>query len=133
MDVLPLCADQRLTVRAPDERPADRDVAGARQADDAGFDRVHRHRRLRIPERDHLAHRPAHHAWLRGLPLLPGGGRDTRAELASFLVRALTLPASAADYYTDDAGRPAEADITALAQPGSLPFVGRDASAPRPR
>ena len=42
----------------------------------------------------------------------------TRAEMASFLVRALGLPAAAADYFADDTGSVHEADINSLAQAG---------------
>ncbi len=40
----------------------------------------------------------------------------TRAQMASFLVRAYDLPASATDLFADDSGSPHEADINALGQ-----------------
>ncbi|MGI8657391.1 MAG: S8 family peptidase [Candidatus Limnocylindria bacterium] len=42
----------------------------------------------------------------------------TRAQMASFLVRALKLPPTATDYFGDDEGSPHEADINALAAAG---------------
>ena len=42
----------------------------------------------------------------------------TRAQMASFLVRALGLPASTFDYFGDDSGSVHEADINALRQSG---------------
>ncbi|MDQ3500751.1 MAG: S-layer homology domain-containing protein, partial [Actinomycetota bacterium] len=42
----------------------------------------------------------------------------TREQMASFLVRALQLPASTFDYFGDDEGSIHEADINALAQAG---------------
>ena len=42
----------------------------------------------------------------------------TRAELASFVVRALALPPSSRDYFTDDEGLIHEADINSLAESG---------------
>jgi S-layer homology domain len=42
----------------------------------------------------------------------------TRAELASFVARALTLPDATQDYFTDDTGSPHEADINRLAEAG---------------
>jgi hypothetical protein len=42
----------------------------------------------------------------------------TRAELASFVARALQLPAATQDYFTDDAGSPHEPDINRLAEAG---------------
>lgn len=46
-------------------------------------------------------------------------GRDmNRAEAAAFLVRALGLPASEVDWFTDDNGITLEADINALAAAG---------------
>ncbi len=53
-----------------------------------------------------------------------GGGRYcpgevvTRAQMASFIARALGLPAAGADYFSDDAGSLHEADINRLAQAG---------------
>jgi hypothetical protein len=46
------------------------------------------------------------------------GATLTRAEMASFLVRALELPAATADYFQDDNGKPHEGDINALAESG---------------
>ena len=42
----------------------------------------------------------------------------TRAQMASFLVRALDLPPTATDYFTDDEGLPAEGDINRVAAAG---------------
>jgi spore germination protein YaaH len=42
----------------------------------------------------------------------------TREQMASFLARALGLPAATSDYFSDDAGSPHEADINRLAQAG---------------
>ena len=42
----------------------------------------------------------------------------SREEMASFLVRALELPASTTDFFTDDAASPHQADINALAASG---------------
>jgi S-layer homology domain len=42
----------------------------------------------------------------------------TRDQMASFLARALDLPAAASDYFSDDTGSPHEADINGLAQAG---------------
>jgi len=42
----------------------------------------------------------------------------TREQMASFLVRALDLPPTATDYFTDDESSPHEADINALAAAG---------------
>lgn len=42
----------------------------------------------------------------------------TRGQMAAFLARALGLPASSTDYFTDDAGHLFEADINALADAG---------------
>jgi hypothetical protein len=42
----------------------------------------------------------------------------TRAEMASFLVRALELPPSSNDRFSDDAGSPHEEDINAVAAAG---------------
>ena len=42
----------------------------------------------------------------------------SRAQMASFLVRALALPPTATDYFTDDEASSAEADINALAAAG---------------
>ena len=42
----------------------------------------------------------------------------TRAQMASFLVRALELPAAATDYFIDDDGNIHEADINALRRAG---------------
>jgi hypothetical protein len=42
----------------------------------------------------------------------------TRAQMASFLVRALKLPATATDYFTDDEGNLHENSINALAKSG---------------
>lgn len=42
----------------------------------------------------------------------------TREEMASFLVRALRLPASGTDFFTDDSASPHQADINALAASG---------------
>jgi spore germination protein YaaH len=42
----------------------------------------------------------------------------TRQQMASFLARALNLPAATADYFTDDAGSVHEADINRVAQAG---------------
>ncbi|MGI8658881.1 MAG: S-layer homology domain-containing protein [Candidatus Limnocylindria bacterium] len=42
----------------------------------------------------------------------------TREQMASFLVRSLSLPRSPVDYFADDTGRPAEADINSLAHAG---------------
>jgi uncharacterized protein YbjT (DUF2867 family) len=42
----------------------------------------------------------------------------TREEMASFLVRALGLPASGTDFFTDDSASPHQADINALAASG---------------
>ncbi|MGZ8475373.1 MAG: S8 family serine peptidase [Candidatus Limnocylindria bacterium] len=42
----------------------------------------------------------------------------TREQMASFLARALRLPASGADYFDDDAGSPHEGNINALAASG---------------
>ncbi|MGH2357895.1 MAG: S-layer homology domain-containing protein, partial [Candidatus Limnocylindria bacterium] len=39
----------------------------------------------------------------------------TREQMASFLVRALHLPATGTDYFTDDAGSVHEPDINSLA------------------
>jgi hypothetical protein len=53
-----------------------------------------------------------------------GGGRFcptasvTRAEMASFLVRALNLPATSSDFFTDDEGSIHEGDINRLAAAG---------------
>ena len=45
-------------------------------------------------------------------------GVVTRAQMASFLVRALDLPASPKDYFTDDEGNKHEARINAIARAG---------------
>ncbi|MBA3405828.1 MAG: S-layer homology domain-containing protein [Gemmatimonadaceae bacterium] len=45
-------------------------------------------------------------------------GLVTRAQMATFLTRALNLSAAARDYFTDDAGNKHEARINALAQAG---------------
>lgn len=50
----------------------------------------------------------------------------TRAEMASFLARALALSASPTDHFTDDDGSPFEADIDSLATAGVT--LGCDAS-----
>ena len=42
----------------------------------------------------------------------------SRAQMATFLTRALNLPATAVDYFSDDAGSPHEADINRLAAAG---------------
>ncbi|MDH5373775.1 MAG: S-layer homology domain-containing protein [Acidimicrobiia bacterium] len=42
----------------------------------------------------------------------------TRGQMAAFLVRALSLPATALDYFSDDDGGPFEAEINALAAAG---------------
>lgn len=53
-----------------------------------------------------------------------GGGKFcpnalvTRAQMASFLSRALDLPATSTDYFTDDDGHPAQGDINKLAASG---------------
>jgi len=53
-----------------------------------------------------------------------GGGRFcpkspvTRAQMASFLVRALDLPSTSTDFFTDDEGSAFEADINAIAAAG---------------
>lgn len=47
----------------------------------------------------------------------PGKG-VSRQQMASFLVRALSLPATATDYFTDDTGSVHEANINALAEAG---------------
>jgi len=46
------------------------------------------------------------------------GESVTRAQMASFLVRALDLPAGAADWFTDDGGSTHESAINALAEAG---------------
>ncbi len=46
------------------------------------------------------------------------GGTVTRAQMASFLVRALQLPKSTTDYFTDDDGSTHEPDINSLAKAG---------------
>jgi lysozyme len=45
-------------------------------------------------------------------------GTVTRGQMASFLVRALQLPRTAIDYFTDDEGSTHEADINSLAKAG---------------
>lgn len=45
-------------------------------------------------------------------------GLVTRAQMATFLTRALSLPAATRDYFTDDAGNKHEPRINALAQAG---------------
>jgi hypothetical protein len=42
----------------------------------------------------------------------------TRAQMASFLVRALSLPAASQDYFIDDAGSVHQADINSLRDSG---------------
>ena len=64
--------------------------------------------------------------WLveRGITTGCGGGRFCptalvpRDQMASFLARALNLPAATQDYFTDDAGSQHEADINRVAQAG---------------
>lgn len=46
------------------------------------------------------------------------GGKVTRGQMASFLVRALQLPKTTSDYFTDDDGSTHEPDINSLAQAG---------------
>lgn len=46
------------------------------------------------------------------------GGTVTRAQMASFLVRALQLPKTTTDYFTDDDGSTHEPDINSLAKAG---------------
>lgn len=46
------------------------------------------------------------------------GGSVTRAQMASFLVRALKLPKATTDYFTDDDGSTHEPDINSLAKAG---------------
>ena len=54
----------------------------------------------------------------------------SRAAMASFLVRALDLPASASDVFTDDAGSTHEADINALAAAGITTGCGPETFCP---
>jgi len=42
----------------------------------------------------------------------------TRAQMASFLARAMALPVASTDYFADDAGSPHEADINRVAEAG---------------
>jgi hypothetical protein len=53
-----------------------------------------------------------------GIDLFCPAHAVTRAEMASFLARALALPPSTADAFTDDNGSTHEADINALAEAG---------------
>ena len=46
------------------------------------------------------------------------GDAVSREQMASFLARALHLPAASADYFRDDEASPHEADINRLAQSG---------------
>ncbi len=65
-------------------------------------------------------------AWVaqQGISLGCGGGRYcptdivTRGQMASFIARALNLPAAGTDYFPDDAGSVHEADINRLAASG---------------
>ena len=65
-------------------------------------------------------------AWLYGAGITAGCTRErfcpddpvSRAQMASFLVRALDLPPSSVDAFTDDEGNTHEADINALAAAG---------------
>ncbi|MGH8875641.1 MAG: S-layer homology domain-containing protein, partial [Acidimicrobiia bacterium] len=67
-------------------------------------------------------------AWLAGAGITKGCDDEgplfcpespvTRAQMASFLVRALGLPPASQDFFTDDGGSVHEADINALAQSG---------------
>lgn len=62
-------------------------------------------------------------AWLAGAGITKGCGPQiycptdpvTRAQMATFLVRALQLPLVAEDFFSDDNGHPLEAEINALA------------------
>ena len=52
-------------------------------------------------------------------------GRDvTRAQMASFLARALDLPSASKDYFVDDNGNPHEANINAVAAAGVTLGIG---------
>jgi len=55
----------------------------------------------------------------------------TREQMASFLVRALHLPAATTDYFADDAGSPHEADINSLAEAGISAGCAADKYCPR--
>jgi spore germination protein YaaH len=65
-----------------------------------------------------------------------GGGRFcpgesvTRQQMASFLARALGLPAATTDYFTDDAGSIHEADINRVAQAGITSGCGGSSYCP---
>ena len=58
-------------------------------------------------------------------------GAVTREQMASFLARALQLPPATADFFTDDAGSPHEADINRLAQAGVTGGCGTATFCPR--
>jgi hypothetical protein len=60
----------------------------------------------------------------------PGAG-VTREQMASFLARALDLPSSATDYFTDDESSPHEADINAVAAAGITGGCGGERYCPR--
>ena len=55
----------------------------------------------------------------------------TREQMASFLVRALHLPATTADYFTDDESSAHEADINRLAASGITGGCGGTSFCPR--
>ena len=71
-----------------------------------------------------------------GVTLGCGGGRYcpatavSREQMASFLARALGLPAASADYFSDDEASPHEADINRLAQSGVTLGCGPSAYCP---
>ncbi|MGQ0849265.1 MAG: M15 family metallopeptidase [Actinomycetota bacterium] len=54
----------------------------------------------------------------------------SRAQMATFLVRALSLPAAGADAFTDDAGSPHESDINAIAAAGITVGCGQGVYCP---
>ena len=58
-------------------------------------------------------------------------GSVTREQMASFLVRALGLPATTIDFFTDDEGSPHETDINRLAASGITGGCGATTFCPR--
>ena len=54
----------------------------------------------------------------------------SREQMASFLARALSLPAASADYFSDDNASPHKADINRLAQSGVTLGCGPSAYCP---
>ena len=95
---------------------------------------VHRRRQLAVHRPHHVARRArASPAAARRRCTAPNG-LVTRAQMATFLVRALNLPATSTDYFTDDEGSTArEQHQPPRARRASRPAAAAHATARRPR